>query len=173
VQANSSSRTQEATVVFQRKPQLAFNVSHLLPPEATLVSPIYTHSFSSHMYPHKRVVHQASRCSICLTGIGKMISIRVIVRTKHFCLSIFLPSTLRLDAITDDGPLYLAASFTGNIAGGTAVGAVESLLTSPCFRKGAESRRRHRARGAPSLPIRRSWPDGTPVLFSVTRVGSG
>jgi hypothetical protein len=37
--------------------------------------------------------------------------------------------------------------------GGTAVGAVESLLTSPCFRKGAESRRRHRASGAPSLPI--------------------
>jgi hypothetical protein len=28
--------------------------------------------------------------------------------------------------------------------GGTAVGAVESLLTSSCFRKGAESRRRHR-----------------------------
>jgi hypothetical protein len=35
--------------------------------------------------------------------------------------------------------------------GRTAVGAVESLLTSPCFRKGAESRRRHGARGAPSL----------------------
>jgi hypothetical protein len=29
--------------------------------------------------------------------------------------------------------------------GGTAVGAVESLLTSSCFRKRAESRRRHRA----------------------------
>jgi hypothetical protein len=40
--------------------------------------------------------------------------------------------------------------------GGTAVGVVESLLTSPCFRKGAESRRRHRASGAPSLPIWRS-----------------
>jgi hypothetical protein len=39
--------------------------------------------------------------------------------------------------------------------GGTAVGAVESLLTSSCFRKGAESRRRHRLRGAPSLPTRR------------------
>jgi hypothetical protein len=37
--------------------------------------------------------------------------------------------------------------------GGTAVGAVGSLLTSSCFRKGAESRRRHRAGGAPSLPI--------------------
>jgi hypothetical protein len=40
--------------------------------------------------------------------------------------------------------------------GGTAVGVVESLLTSSCFRKGAESRRRHRVRGAPSLPI---WPN--------------
>jgi hypothetical protein len=57
--------------------------------------------------------------------------------------------------------------------GGTAVGVVESLLTSSCFRKRAESRRRHRARGAPSLPIWRSWPDGTPVLFSAARVGSG
>jgi hypothetical protein len=49
-------------------------------------------------------------------------------------------------------------------AGGTTVGAVESLLTSCCFRKGAESRRRHRVCGAPSLPIWRSEPDGTPVL---------
>ena len=57
--------------------------------------------------------------------------------------------------------------------GGTAVGAVESLLMSSCFRKGAESRRRHRACGAPSLPIWRSELDGTPVLFSVTRVDSG
>jgi hypothetical protein len=51
--------------------------------------------------------------------------------------------------------------------GGTAVRAVESLLTSSCFRKGAESRRRHRVCGAPSLPIWRSEPDGTPVLFPV------
>jgi hypothetical protein len=57
--------------------------------------------------------------------------------------------------------------------GGTAVGAVESLLTSPCFRKGAESRRRHRVCGAPSLPIWWSEPDGTPVLFPVARVSSG
>jgi hypothetical protein len=56
--------------------------------------------------------------------------------------------------------------------GGTAVGAVESLLTSSCFRKRAGGRRRHRACGAPSLPLRRSWPDGTPVLFFVTRVDS-
>jgi hypothetical protein len=51
--------------------------------------------------------------------------------------------------------------------GRTAVGAVESLLTSPCFRKGAESRRRHRARGAPSLLVYRGELDGTSVLFPV------
>jgi hypothetical protein len=51
--------------------------------------------------------------------------------------------------------------------GRTAVGAVESLLTSPCFRKGAESRRRHGALGAPSLFVYRGEPDGTPVLFLV------
>jgi hypothetical protein len=51
--------------------------------------------------------------------------------------------------------------------GRTAVGAVESLLTSPCFRKGAESRRRHRACGAPSLLVYQGEPDGTPVLFPV------
>ena len=39
----------------------------------------------------------------------------------------------------------------------------ESLLTSPCFRKGAESRRRHRACRAPSLLVYRSELDGTPV----------
>jgi hypothetical protein len=50
---------------------------------------------------------------------------------------------------------------------GTAVGAVESLLTSFCFRKGAESCRRQGACGAPSLPIWRSEPDGMPVLFPV------
>jgi hypothetical protein len=51
--------------------------------------------------------------------------------------------------------------------GRTTVGAVESLLTSPCFRKGAESRRRHGACRAPSLLVYRSEPDGTPVLFPV------
>jgi hypothetical protein len=51
--------------------------------------------------------------------------------------------------------------------GRTAVGAVESLLTSPCFRKGAEIRRHHRACGAPSLLVYRGEPDGTPVLFPV------
>jgi hypothetical protein len=53
------------------------------------------------------------------------------------------------------------------LGGRTAVGAVESLLTSPCFRKGAESRRRHGACGAPSLFVYRGEPDGTPVLFPV------
>jgi hypothetical protein len=52
-------------------------------------------------------------------------------------------------------------------SGRTAVGAVESLLTSPCFRKRAESRRRHGACGAPSLIVDRGEPDGTPVLFPV------
>jgi hypothetical protein len=51
--------------------------------------------------------------------------------------------------------------------GRTAVGAVESLLTSPCFRKGAESCRRHRACEAPSLLVYRGELDGTPVLFPV------
>jgi hypothetical protein len=57
--------------------------------------------------------------------------------------------------------------------GGTAVGAVESLLTSSCFRKGAESHHHHRVYRAPSLPILRSEPDGTPVLFPAARVSSG
>jgi hypothetical protein len=57
--------------------------------------------------------------------------------------------------------------------GGTAVRAVKSLLTSSCFRKGAESRRRHRVCGAPSLPIWRSELDGTSVLFPAARVSSG
>jgi hypothetical protein len=50
-------------------------------------------------------------------------------------------------------------------SGRTAVGAVEFLLTSPCFRKGAESCRRHGAGGAPSLLVYRGEPDGTLVLF--------
>jgi hypothetical protein len=37
--------------------------------------------------------------------------------------------------------------------GRTSVGVVESLLTSSCFRKGAESRRRHRACETPSLLV--------------------
>jgi hypothetical protein len=51
--------------------------------------------------------------------------------------------------------------------GGTAAGAVESLLTSSCFHKGAESLHRQGACGAPSSPIWWSKPDGTPVLFPV------
>jgi hypothetical protein len=46
--------------------------------------------------------------------------------------------------------------------GGTAVGAVESLLTSSCFRKGAESCRRHRVCGAiiAYLAERARWDTG-------------
>jgi hypothetical protein len=49
----------------------------------------------------------------------------------------------------------------------TAVGAVGSLLTSPCFRKGLRTAVVMRARGVPSLPVHRGEPDGTPVLFPV------
>jgi hypothetical protein len=63
------------------------------------------------------------------------------------------------DAVAVGGALELG--------GGTTVGAVESLLTSSCFHKGAESRCRQGACGEPSLPLWRSEPDGTPVLFPV------
>jgi hypothetical protein len=48
-----------------------------------------------------------------------------------------------------------------------AVGAVGSLLTSPCFRKGLITVVVMGARGVPSLPVYRGEPDGTPVLFLV------
>jgi hypothetical protein len=49
----------------------------------------------------------------------------------------------------------------------TAVEAVGSLLTSPCFRKGLRTAVIMGARGVPSLPVYRGEPDGTPVLFPV------
>jgi hypothetical protein len=49
----------------------------------------------------------------------------------------------------------------------TTVGAVGSLLTSPCFRKGLRTAVVMGARGVPSLPVYRGEPDGTPVLFPV------
>jgi hypothetical protein len=49
----------------------------------------------------------------------------------------------------------------------TAVGAVGSLLTSPCFRKGLRTAIVMGARGVPSLPVYWGEPDGTPVLFPV------
>jgi hypothetical protein len=49
----------------------------------------------------------------------------------------------------------------------TAVGAVGTLLTSPCFRKGLRTAVVMGARGVPSLLIYRGEPDGTPVLFPV------
>jgi hypothetical protein len=47
----------------------------------------------------------------------------------------------------------------------TAVGAVETLLTSPCFRKGLRATIVMDARGEPSLLVTGASPDGTPVLF--------
>jgi hypothetical protein len=49
----------------------------------------------------------------------------------------------------------------------TAVEAVGSLLTSPCFRKGLRTAVIMGAHGVPSLPVYRGEPDGTPVLFPV------
>jgi hypothetical protein len=49
----------------------------------------------------------------------------------------------------------------------TAVGAVGSLLTSPCFRRGLRTAVVMGARGVPSLLVYRSELDGTPVLFPV------
>jgi hypothetical protein len=48
----------------------------------------------------------------------------------------------------------------------TAAGAIGSLLTSPCFRRGLRTAvvMEH---GVPSLPVYRGEPDGTPVLFPV------
>jgi hypothetical protein len=48
-----------------------------------------------------------------------------------------------------------------------AVGAVGSLLTSPCFRKGLRTAVVMGARGVPSLLVYRGEPDETPVLFLV------
>jgi hypothetical protein len=44
--------TMKDTVGFQRKPLLPFNASPQLPPEASLVSPIYIQSISTIMYTH-------------------------------------------------------------------------------------------------------------------------
>jgi tetrahydromethanopterin S-methyltransferase subunit D len=49
----------------------------------------------------------------------------------------------------------------------TAVGAIGTLLTSPCFRKGLRTAVAMGARGVPSLLLYRGEPDGTPVLFPV------
>jgi hypothetical protein len=48
-----------------------------------------------------------------------------------------------------------------------AVGAVGSLLTSPCFRRGLRTVVVMGARGVPSLLVYRGEPDGTLVLFLV------
>ena len=49
----------------------------------------------------------------------------------------------------------------------TAVGAVGTLLTSPCFRRGLKTTVVMGARGVPSLLVYRGELDGTPVLFPV------
>jgi hypothetical protein len=49
----------------------------------------------------------------------------------------------------------------------TAVGAVGTLLTSPCFRRGLRTIVIMGARGVPSLLVYWGEPDGTPVLFPV------
>jgi hypothetical protein len=48
-----------------------------------------------------------------------------------------------------------------------AVGAVGTLLTSPCFRRGLRTTVVMGARGVSSLLVYRGEPDGTPVLFLV------
>jgi hypothetical protein len=47
----------------------------------------------------------------------------------------------------------------------TAVGAIGTLLTSPCFRKGLRTAIVMDARGKPSLLVTGASLDGTPVLF--------
>jgi hypothetical protein len=49
----------------------------------------------------------------------------------------------------------------------TAVGAVGTLLTSPCFRKGLRAAVVMGGRGVPPLLVHRGEPDGTLVLFPV------
>ena len=49
----------------------------------------------------------------------------------------------------------------------TAVEAVGSLLTSPCFRRGLRTTVVMGARGVPSLLVYRGEPDGTSVLFPI------
>jgi hypothetical protein len=49
----------------------------------------------------------------------------------------------------------------------TTIGAVGTLLTSPCFRRGLRTAVVMGARGVPSLLVYRGEPDGTPVLFPV------
>jgi hypothetical protein len=49
----------------------------------------------------------------------------------------------------------------------TVVGAVGSLLTFPCFRRGLRTAVVMGAREMPSLLVYRGEPDGTPVLFPV------
>jgi hypothetical protein len=61
------------------------------------------------------------------------------------------------------------------LGGGTAVGAVESLLTSACFRKRAGSRRRHRVCGGAIIAYLAElarWDTGL-VPYGPRRLGVG
>jgi hypothetical protein len=49
----------------------------------------------------------------------------------------------------------------------TAVGAVGTLLTSPCFRRGLRTTVVMGTRRVPSLLVYWGEPDGTPVLFPI------
>jgi hypothetical protein len=47
----------------------------------------------------------------------------------------------------------------------TVIGAIRTLLTSPCFRKGLRAAVVMGARGEPSLLVTEASLDGTPILF--------
>jgi hypothetical protein len=57
--------------------------------------------------------------------------------------------------------------------GGTAVGVIESLLTSSCFRKGAESRRRHRVYAIIAYLAERARWDAGLVPRGLSQLGVG
>ena len=70
------------------------------------------------------------------------------------------------------GEVLVPCSYDVVVVGGalepcrsTAVGAVGTLLTSPCFRKGLRATVVMDTRGEPSLLVTGASLDGTPVLF--------
>jgi hypothetical protein len=79
-----------------------------------------------------------------------------------------------LDAVVATGEVLAPCSCDAVAVGGalepcgrTAVGAVESLLTSPCFRKGLRAAVVMEHAGRHHYLFYRGEPDGTPVLFPV------
>jgi tetrahydromethanopterin S-methyltransferase subunit D len=72
------------------------------------------------------------------------------------------------------GEVLVSCSCDAVVVGGalepcrsTAIGAVGSLLTSHCFRRGLRTAVVMGARGVPSLLVYRGEPDGTSVLFPI------